>query len=68
MLCPSPSSLSKGKGLTARFPGSMYNRGQAYVTRSLVLENAALIRKNYDAAFSGNRQLANQVRIPYACA
>jgi len=63
----------------------MFNRGQAYVTRSLVSENAALIRKNYEcvvvahphvplaasqanapppnknsAAFTGNRQLANQ--------
>jgi len=33
---------------------SMYNRGQAYVTRSLVLENASWIRKNYEAAFNQN--------------
>jgi len=36
------------------------NRGQAYATRALVSENAALINKNYQAAFMGNRQLANQ--------
>ena len=30
------------------------------MTRSLVLENASWIRKNYEAAFTGNRQLANQ--------
>lgn len=38
----------------------MYNRGQAYVTRSIVMENQNLISKNYNAAFMGNRQLANQ--------
>lgn len=36
-----------------------YNRTQAYVTRSLIEGNTALIRKNYAAAFLGNRQLAN---------
>jgi len=36
------------------------NRSQAYATRALVTENAALINKNYQAAFMGNRQLANQ--------
>jgi len=35
------------------------NRAAAYETRSLIADNAALLRKNYEAAFSGNRQLAN---------
>jgi hypothetical protein len=38
----------------------LYNQSLAYATRSLVNENAALINKNYQAAFIGNRQLANQ--------
>jgi len=38
----------------------MFNRAQAYAARSLVNENSALINKNYQAAFIGNRQLANQ--------
>ena len=36
------------------------NKAQAYMGRSAVMENRALIQKNYDAAFLGNRQLANQ--------
>jgi len=35
------------------------NLALAYETRALVSENAALLRKLYEAAFSGNRQLAN---------
>jgi len=35
------------------------NRAAAYGTRAIITENASLIRKNYDAAFSGNRQLIN---------
>jgi len=38
----------------------LFNRSQAYATRALINENAALIQKNYQAAFLGNRQLANQ--------
>jgi uncharacterized coiled-coil DUF342 family protein len=38
----------------------MFNRALAHATRSMVNENAALINKNYQAAFIGNRQLANQ--------
>jgi hypothetical protein len=38
----------------------LYNRALAHATRSLVVENQAVIRKNYGAAFNGNRQLANQ--------
>jgi len=38
----------------------LYNRALAHATRSLVVENQALIKKNYTAAFNGNRQLANQ--------
>jgi hypothetical protein len=38
----------------------MFNRGQAYLVRSLVQENQASIQRNYNAAFLGNRQLANQ--------
>jgi len=37
----------------------MRNRFLAYETRAYVSENNALIRKNYEAAFGGNRQLAN---------
>jgi len=35
------------------------NKAQAYLTRSTVIENQALVIKNYQAAFGGNRQLAN---------
>ena len=38
----------------------MKNRTNAYMARSLVHENKALIDKNYNSAFNGNRQLANQ--------
>jgi hypothetical protein len=37
-----------------------YHRGQAQLTLSLVQENSALIKRNYDAAFGGNRELAKQ--------
>jgi len=37
-----------------------HNKAKAYLTRSAVAENAALIQKNYNAAFLGNRQLANE--------
>ena len=37
----------------------LYNKGQAYLVRSLVQENQASISRNYFAAFLGNRQLAN---------
>jgi len=37
-----------------------HNKAKAYLTRSTVAENAALIAKNYNAAFLGNRQLANE--------
>ena len=38
----------------------MQNKANAYLARSLVQENQALIAKNYNSAFMGNRQLANQ--------
>lgn len=38
----------------------MQNKTKAYLARSLVLENQALVAKNYTSAFLGNRQLANQ--------
>jgi hypothetical protein len=38
----------------------MHNRSSAYMARSTVQENQALISKNYHAAFMGNRQLINQ--------
>jgi hypothetical protein len=38
----------------------MANRSKAYMARSVVQENQALIIKNYQAAFMGNRQLINQ--------
>jgi len=37
-----------------------HNKAKAYMLRSKVAENAALIAKNYNAAFLGNRQLANE--------
>jgi len=37
-----------------------HNKAKAYLLRSKVAENAALINKNYNAAFLGNRQLANE--------
>jgi len=37
-----------------------HNKAKAYMLRSKVAENAALINKNYNAAFLGNRQLANE--------
>jgi len=37
-----------------------HNKSKAYLTRSVIAENAALISKNYNAAFLGNRQLANE--------
>lgn len=37
-----------------------HNKARAYLLRSKVAENAALINKNYNAAFLGNRQLANE--------
>jgi len=37
-----------------------HNKAKAYLARSVVAENAALISKNYNAAFLGNRQLANE--------
>lgn len=36
------------------------NKALLYATRSQINENASSIRRNYDAAFIGNRQLANQ--------
>jgi len=38
----------------------LHNRALAHATRSLVIENQAVTAKNYQAAFAGNRQLANQ--------
>lgn len=37
-----------------------HNKAKAYLLRSKVAENTALIAKNYNAAFLGNRQLANE--------
>lgn len=37
-----------------------HNKARAYLLRSKVAENSALIAKNYNAAFLGNRQLANE--------
>lgn len=37
-----------------------HNKAKAYLLRSKIAENAALINKNYNAAFLGNRQLANE--------
>jgi len=37
-----------------------HNKAKAYMCRSVVAENASLIAKNYNAAFLGNRQLANE--------
>jgi hypothetical protein len=37
-----------------------HNKAKAYMLRSKVAENAALIAKNYNSAFLGNRQLANE--------
>jgi hypothetical protein len=37
-----------------------HNKARCYHLRSQVAENASLIKKNYDAAFLGNRQLANE--------
>jgi hypothetical protein len=37
-----------------------HNKAKAYMLRSKVAENAALIAKNYNAAFLGNRQMANE--------
>jgi len=37
-----------------------FNKARVLLTRSLVGENAALIAKNYNSAFLGNRQLANE--------
>jgi len=37
----------------------MDNKRDCYATRSAVLENRSLIQRNYEAAFNGNRQLAN---------
>jgi len=37
-----------------------HNKARAYMLRSKVAENTALISKNYNAAFLGNRQLANE--------
>ena len=36
------------------------NKSNAYMARSQVMENQALITKNYNSAFLGNRQLANE--------
>jgi len=35
------------------------NKAKAYLTRDVITENRSLIQKNYEAAFHGNRQLAN---------
>jgi len=37
-----------------------HNKAKAYHLRSKVAENSALIGKNYNSAFLGNRQLANE--------
>jgi len=37
-----------------------FNKARAYLTRSMAAENNALILKNYNSAFLGNRQLANE--------
>jgi hypothetical protein len=37
-----------------------HNKAKAYMLRAKVAENTALISKNYNAAFLGNRQLANE--------
>jgi hypothetical protein len=37
-----------------------HNKAKAYLIRSLIQENAALIAKNQNSAFLGNRQLANE--------
>ena len=38
----------------------MKNTANAYLARSLVQENKALIDKDYASVFNGNRQLINQ--------
>jgi len=35
------------------------NKRDAYATRSAIMENRTMIQRNYEAAFNGNRQLAN---------
>jgi len=37
----------------------LYNKAMVILTREAILENRAGILKNYEAAFNGNRQLAN---------
>jgi len=37
----------------------LYNKAMVILTRESILENRAAILKNYEAAFNGNRQLAN---------
>jgi len=55
------AKIAANRGVIFELEGDVnHNKATAYLTRSTVAENAALIAKNYNAAFLGNRQLANE--------
>jgi len=55
------AKISENRAKIFELEGSVnHNKAKAYVLRSKVAENGALINKNYNAAFLGNRQLANE--------
>jgi len=61
LIAENKANIAKNRSAIFNLEGSVnHNKANAYLTRSVVAENSALISKNYNAAFLGNRQLANE--------
>jgi hypothetical protein len=61
LVAENKAKISQNRALIFELEGCVnHNKAKAYLLRSKVAENAALINKNYNSAFLGNRQLANE--------
>jgi hypothetical protein len=61
LVAENKAKIAANRAAIFNLEGSVnHNKANAYLTRSVVAENAALIAKNYNSAFLGNRQLANE--------
>jgi len=61
LVAENKAKIQENRAKIFELEGSVnHNKARAYLLRSKVAENAALISKNYNSAFLGNRQLANE--------
>jgi len=61
LIAENRAKIGENRAKIFELEGSVnHNKAKAYLLRSKVAENTALINKNYNSAFLGNRQLANE--------